>query len=195
MTKELEERLAALEKELLKSKSKQRSGLRFKLSGISMQDRLYVLAGMILSIVILSAGLIYIHQNENKSPVPATIADNLKYTLYYPAPNKMPAGYILDKKSFIQQEGAVIYVVNHGSDKIIFSVQAKPDNKIIQDFEAKQIPLHTSVSTSLGTALIGAIGGKTIISLATNTNSWLLVTAPDGIDQGVIVSLLNALKS
>lgn len=131
-----------------------------------------------------------------QDPVPLSIRQGVGFSIYYPNSNKLPSGYVLDTVSFSSNGVAVLYDVDYGKDKKLhFSVQQKPSNAAIQDFYAKHIPLHTSITTSVGIAAVGAIGSQTVISLPTNGNAWVIITGPMSLDHEQLSQVLNSIQS
>ena len=153
----------------------------------------------VLILLILSAGAAsgWIFTHRDKSPVPKSVQSAVSFPIYYPDQKKLPNGYTLDTGSFSAgQDNAVIYKIHYGDNKTIaVTVQVKPPSSALQNFYSTRIPLHTTVNTSVGTATVGAIGTQTIVSLPTNGNSWLLITAPGNIDQSQLKQVLQAFKA
>jgi hypothetical protein len=139
----------------------------------------------------------FVTKNNNVLPLPIdkASAQTLGFDIYYPNQKLLPEGYVLDKKSFYYSNQTIIYSVIYGNNqKIIFSDQVKPSSADLQDFNAKNIPLHTTENTSIGTATLGAIGSQSIASLPTKTNAWLIITAPGDINQQVLDKVLNSVE-
>jgi hypothetical protein len=136
-------------------------------------------------------------QAQPHSPVPLSIRRNANFSIYYPDQAKLPAGYTLNTGSFkFADNTAVIYTVSYGANKkLTFSVQKKPADTIIQKFATGYIPLHTNVTTPTGTALVGAIGMQTVVSLPTKGNAWIIITGPSDTDQTRLTQVLRSIKS
>jgi len=111
----------------------------------------------------------------------------------------MPSGYRLDKESFrTAQPGVVLFSLSYGNGRsMVFSEEAKPAGDTIDKFNASAIPVHTQVSTPIGTALVGAYGSgkdlRTIASLPIKNGPWLIVTAPADINQADLGKILSSL--
>lgn len=152
----------------------------------------------IFTIVILAgAGGVggWYYKNRTKSPVPTAIQQSINFPIYYPDSKKLPTGYSLDTGSFSKGQGAVIYKINYGKNQhIIVSVQQKPSDQAIKSFDTKYIPLHTDITTAIGTAKIGAIDTHAVVSLPTSGNSWLLMTAPSDINQNQLKQVIRSIK-
>ena len=157
---------------------------------------------LVIALVTLIGGGVggWLYSHSSTSPVPQSINKQINFPIYYPDAKRLPSGYVLDKNSFRSpQKGVVIYSVIYDSNKkIVFSVQQKPSDSIIQDFYANSIPLRNHFNISLGDLEIGAFGsGKTlgtVASLTTKDGSWLIVTAPGDINQLQLEQVMNSLK-
>lgn len=150
-----------------------------------------------IAIVILVIGAVlggWVYSHRDTSPIPKSIQKAVNFPIYYPDPKKLPAGYSLDINSFSTSGQAVVYQVNNGSTKLVFSLQQKPSDQALQQFYTQHIPLHTTVQTVVGTATIGAIGTQTVVSLPTAKGSWILITAPGNYDQNKLKSILMSIR-
>jgi hypothetical protein len=133
----------------------------------------------LLVIVVIVTGVVITLKSHQSNIVPANIRKSVNFTVYYPKPSRLPAGYSLDTSSFSTGNHAVLYVVRYGDNqKLVFTLQSKPSTAALQTFNNAIIPLHTQLSTPIGTATIGAARGETFVSLPTNGKSWILMTAP-----------------
>lgn len=147
-----------------------------------------------------AAGWWYFTQ-RNTSPVPESIRKSVSFPVYYPDPKKLPAGYTLDTNSFKNPvKNGVTYNVNYGGGRVVFSVQAKPSATELDSFTASYIPLNNIYQTPVGQARLGAYnnGGKiateTLVSLPTDKNVWIIVTAPYNINQDQLKEVLSSLR-
>jgi len=133
------------------------------------------------------------------SPVPKSIAKSVNFDVYYPEQKKLPAGYTLDLRSFASpQKGVVIYSVDYGNGKkLVFSVQQKPSDSDIAGFYANHLSLHTNIQLPAGAAASGAINTgnqlRSLVSISTNTNAWILITGPPDINQSQLKQVLQAI--
>jgi flagellar basal body-associated protein FliL len=136
----------------------------------------------------------------NTSPVPSAISQAVSFPVYYPNPEKLPSGYYLDKDSFKNPvKNGVAYSVSYGGNKkIVFSAQQKPSDNELQAFNSSYIPLRTDYQTKAGQAEIGAYNNhgtiETLVSLSTNSSTWLVVTAPYDINQDQLKKVLSAIQ-
>lgn len=152
----------------------------------------------VLVLIILGAVGFYYYIRGNSVTLPYPIskqaAQALGFDIYYPNQKLLPPGYTLDKNSFYTTSQTILYTVNDGKTRLVFSDQAKPSAAQIQEFYTKNLPLNTSLSTNVGTATIGAINTQTIISLPTNTNAWLIITAPGNINQQSLNQIIKSIE-
>lgn len=147
------------------------------------------------------AGLLIYRPKEPATPapqatiVPASIRQQASFPIFYPDPQKLPGGYSLDKTSFSGNAQAVVYSVTYDTNKkIAFTVQQKPSDSELKAFYANQIPLRQEVKVPAGTAVIGVLNNQTLVSLPTETNAWLLITAPLDINQEQLQEVIKAIK-
>jgi hypothetical protein len=138
--------------------------------------------------------------HRSTSPVPGDVQRAVRFPVYYPDPKRLPAGYALDVHSFkAPVKDGVTYVVRYGTGKnIVFSVQSKPSDSDLQSFNASYIPLRNDYRTMVGQAEIGAYlsNGRlqTLVSLPTDSNAWLIITAPPDINHDQLQQVLQALQ-
>lgn len=160
----------------------------------------YFIAGIILIVgVIWGGNLLYhrlsTHSQLSSDPVPLTIRQDVGFSVYYPNPSKLPDGYTLDVHSFTNGNQVVEYTVSSpNNQKLVFSVQPKPSDTEIQSFHKKNLPLHTTVTTPVGAAIVGAISHQAVASLPTSGDAWVIITAPANIDQGELSQVLQAIQ-
>jgi hypothetical protein len=115
---------------------------------------------------------------HHTSPISEVIKKQVKFDVYYPDPTKIPAGYSVDYSDISVTPQALIYTINGPALlKLFVSEQTKPPEVQLHYFYTNQMQLHTDVKTNVGTAAVGAIRAQTVVSLPTNTNTWLLISA------------------
>lgn len=153
-----------------------------------------ILIGAILLILIGGFGT-WFYVYKNSSLVPKSISQSVTFPVYYPNPKKLPKGYTLNLNSFKTPiKNGVTYTVSYGNGKkIVFSIQLKPSGSTIQTFVGNYMPLRTAYQTAVGEAEIGAYNLKTLVSLPTNSNSWIIITAPPNINQRQLEQVLSAI--
>lgn len=149
--------------------------------------------------IFAAAAFIFIHQvTATNSPVPAELHKDVSFPIYYPEQSKLPTGYNLDTSSFrLAQPGVLIYSVDVGSQRLVFSEEEAPDANIIDKFVSSYIPLHNTISTDLGKASIGAAGQganlQTVVSLPITNGPWMIITAPANTKQSDIQQILQSI--
>jgi flagellar basal body-associated protein FliL len=159
----------------------------------------YIIAGIII-IVMVAVGAILWFINRQPAgtlpyPIAKSVAKQLGFDIYYPSQKLLPTGYALNRASFEITNQVLIYSVSYGvTHKIIFSDQAKPTNAQIQAFYARNLPLNTTLLTGAGLATIGAINLQTVVSVPTNTNAWIIATAPGNINQNDLSRVMKSIE-
>jgi hypothetical protein len=172
------------------------AGLKANKSTKNMQ---WVLLTVALLLIASGVAGLWLHREHNPaiaSPVPKAVAQAVNFPVYYPDPNKLPAGYNLNQNSFsVPVKNGVAYSVSYDNGKkIVFSVQAKPSDNELQSFNSNYIPLRIDYQTSLGQAEIGAYHSRTLVSLPVINGPWIVITAPSDIDQSQLKQVLSALR-
>lgn len=166
----------------------------------SVKKRRFFLVSGVLVLAVIIVGLIWRLAGASSSPVPASIRSGAGFPVYYPQQSKLPPGYTLDTGSFRRASGGVIvYSINSSDDQnLSVTEEAQPPSNIIDTFIKNYIPLHSSLTTGLGQAQIGAYGQKpnfhAVASLPINQGPWLIITAPPDIKQSVLKQIVESLK-
>jgi hypothetical protein len=179
-------------------------------AGLGTKKRSERLISLALALLVVAGGITgaWMHWHHtaaqttaNTSPVPKSVAQAVNFPVYYPDPQKLPAGYTLNTNSFTSPvKNGVTYSVSYDNGKkIVFSIQVKPTDSELQTFNSSYIPLRIDYQTPIGQAEIGAYNNhgdtQTLVSLPTKTNSWIIITAPYNIDQGNLKKVLSSLKT
>lgn len=153
-----------------------------------------IVASLVCSLIIAgSVGFILLRGQTAANPIPARYRTAVDFPVYYPAAGKLPSGYKLNAASFSSPAANVIvYAIDYGDQHVAVSQQDKPASSDLQSFADGRIPLHTTQSTPVGQAMIGAIGNQSIVSLPTNSKTWIIVTAPYSINQSQLKQLLDS---
>jgi hypothetical protein len=162
------------------------------LSILKRLSRTHLLFSIIILIVIIAVGLkLFIPAYD---PVPNSVQLAVNFQIYYPDQSKLPIGYTLEVHSFSASNQAVVYAIrNNLGQTLSVSVQSRPSAAQMSYFNTSIIALHTSLNTSIGTALIGAINSQTVVSLPVN-KSWILITAPGDISQSKLKQVIESFK-
>lgn len=155
--------------------------------------------GIILFLIVTGGVVFYVtnlkSNNNLPLPIPKQTAATLGFDIYYPNQKLLPAGYVLNKNSFSYNDQALIYTVSYGNNQhVAFSVQRKLSSDQLAQFYAKNMPLRINLDTDIGTAALGSINLESVASLPTNTNSWLLISAPGGINQSEFKEVIKSLE-
>lgn len=155
---------------------------------------------IVLLIIAASGTVAWYFTLREVNPVPENLRDELSFPVYYPAEEKLPAGYYLDRGSFSSpQKDTLIYKVRNGAETLIFSVQLKPADSEIQNFYTNVIPLRNHLLSSLGPVEVGAYNNKgTIQSVASlpisKDPTWVIVTYTHDISDDSLKQVLESLK-
>ncbi|HSX18343.1 MAG TPA: hypothetical protein VLE51_03240 [Candidatus Saccharimonadales bacterium] len=149
--------------------------------------------GIVLILVVVGA---WLYGQKSASPVPKNIKNAVSFPIYYPDQKKLPAGYILDTKSFANPvKNGVSYAVNYGNgQKLIFSVQPKPSDNELQSFYGNYIPLRIDIQIPNGQAEIGTYHNQTLVSLPVINGPWIIITGPQNTNQSQLKQVLSALR-
>ena len=156
-----------------------------------------IFSSCLILIILIGLGIYFFKNNNNNTlpyPISKEAVQQLGFDIYYPNPKLLPSGYELNTGSFSSTNQVLIYSVSYGNKKIVFSDQAKPSYDQLLSFVNDNLSLNTTYSTNIGTATIGAIKSQTVISLPTNTNSWLIITGPQNINQDDLDEVLSAIE-
>lgn len=164
--------------------------------------RQYWILGGIIIIACLLAFILFAKTNHTakqaptiSSIVPEDMQKKVTFPVYYPNPDTLPTGYVLDKDSFSATNEVVLYSVNYDTDKkIVFTLQKKPATDELDIFYKNQIPLRTEIEVPLGKLAIGMLNNQRFLSLPTKTDVWLIITAPMEAEQGALLELAKNLK-
>jgi hypothetical protein len=152
----------------------------------------YYLYGAIVLCLIIGGILVW-NTNHVTSLVPPSVSHQVHFDIYYPDPTRLPSGYSLDAQSFTANHTTVLYKIHHGDQELIVTLQQKPSTLAIQTFYHVHMPLTITVPTKVGTASLGVLNNETVVSLPTNTNTWLLMTAPLNADEAQIRRVIQAM--
>lgn len=163
------------------------------------RKKLNILVLVLILLVIIVSGSIYgyrHYKNNQKALIPLSqvILHSVDFTIYYPDAKQLPKNYYLDYSSFSSNGEAVLFnVTGPNNQKLVFSIQKKPPSADIQTFVFHNIPLHNTVNTNIGQAAVGVLNKQTFVSLPTDGNSWIIMTAPLSISQNDIGQILKSL--
>jgi hypothetical protein len=149
---------------------------------------------IIIPVVLLVGGVLALLWWMPHDPVPSNVKKAVAFPVYYPLQSKLPDGYTLDTSSFRASDQAVVYTISYGQNqKIVTTVQKRPDDNELANFYKNTIPIHRDVLTLVGKAAVGAIGDQTFVSLPTDDTSWLILTGPSTIDRDQLDAVLKSI--
>ncbi len=158
----------------------------------------YIVLGLGIVIILVGLSIWFVtKQPPGTLPYPISKAEvkQLGFDIYYPSQKLLPRGYTLDKRSFVITNKVLIYSVSYGNNnKIIFSDQLKPTNTQIQSFYTKYLPLNTTLQTNAGLATIGAINLRSVVSVPTNSNAWIIAAAPGSINPQTLSKVAESIE-
>lgn len=158
----------------------------------------YVSLGLVFVAIITGVVLWFITRQPAGTlpyPIPTSQAMQLGFDIYYPSQKLLPKGYTLTKGSFVTSNQVLLYsVMGPNNQRLAFSDQAKPTADQLLSFINNNIPLNTTLNAKIGMANISAIKSKTVVSLPTNTNAWLIITGPSTINQSILDDVLKSIE-
>lgn len=197
MNPDIRQRLAVASKQLSSTQEKRPSDHKRRPKRERRSFIAIVIVASTVAIAILAV-LVIARKNHTPAPpavVPQHIAQSVSFPVYYPDPQELPSEFMLDRGSFSAANQAVVYSVVYDTNKTIaFTVQEKPSENDLKTFYVNQLPLRNEIKVPAGTAAVGVLNNQTLVSLPTNENAWLLITAPLDVNQDHLQELLGAIK-
>jgi hypothetical protein len=172
MTKELEERLALLERQLAEATQTDagKTKARHKLSYWKMT----MIAAT--AIIVIGGALFYAsYNNQPRNPVPATIRTQLPFSIYLPDSQT----YKIDTSSFSISNGIVTFSARKDNDVFTVTEQAQPEKFDISRFTVG-VTEPKIESTPQGKLLTGTVLDKKMAILATNDKLLVSVHSDKG---------------
>ncbi len=150
----------------------------------------------ILLVLVLAGGAYVYIEYKSSSTAPKAISQSVKFPLYYPDLANLPKGYSFNSSSFETpvKDGVLLTMKFNTNEKVVFSMQAAPSETAMRAFLLKYLPSPVERMTPVGTALVGAHNGKTLVSLQTKDATWLVVTAPGDINKAELNQILDSVK-
>ena len=198
MTKELEDRLRALEQALQKTgtpteaaTAQPQKTTRAKKGLWASKKQFFAGLGFALALAALAAGGTYVYNLMRRvpDPVPASIRQAVNFPVYYPA--QLPMGAYIDKKSFSESQGVVVFTVVYDTNKrLVFTEQAPPPDYDYQSLQGDA----KKMSSSIGDAYAGALGNNTAVTIH-NDKAWVIIGIPSEIDTSKLQTILNGLTA
>jgi hypothetical protein len=148
---------------------------------------------VLILIPILIVGAVFLFTHQKSAPIPKNIQSAVNFTLYYPS--KLPSGYSIKEDSFSQGSNVVTYYAqNSHNDRLLFSIQPRPVQISLDDFNKRVMQNKVDVLSNVGTASVGNINNKATGSLIA-PKSWVLITSSSNAGTKTIADTLANLKS
>jgi hypothetical protein len=159
-------------------------------SGLHHQKK--TLLSLALAAILIGGAVSFFLISDNTNPIPKDIRKNSQVALYYPS--SLPKGWKLDKTTFEQTQGVVLYTLKSSKGTIVISEQQQQDGFNYDQFYQKSLTSSSSVSTPLGSGAIGKLRGKAVGSI-TIDKSWILASSSTGsVDKSDIQYIFYHLK-
>jgi hypothetical protein len=111
------------------------------------------------------------------TPIPRSVRHGVSYPLYYPA--NLPAGYSVDRTSFKNQDGVLIFSIKTPNGKnIAVSEQAVPLNLDLHPVSNApvKIPGERDFTTPIGKGHVGLWSDKYVADITTD-DTWIITNA------------------
>jgi hypothetical protein len=126
------------------------------------------------------------------SPIPGTVRQQAKFTLFYP--EKVPAGYTVIKDSFAYQQGVLTYRIKASENtSLLVSEQRPPGDLSVENFHSQQLKEKEAVSTNNGTGYVGTLEHNRLGSFLAD-GTWVLVSGPFEFQPSQMSELLKAFE-
>jgi hypothetical protein len=148
-------------------------------SRISFKAKIIMIA-MVVVVVGAGAGIgfgWYIARQEVE--LPGHVLSGVTFDVH--VPKTLPPGYAFAPKSAVLDEGVLAYVATKGHGQIVFSEQARPTDKKIEDFYAENMSNRKLLTNTRYQSVVGeSVTGSHIAGIVTDT-TWLIIStsAPD----------------
>jgi hypothetical protein len=189
MTKELEERLAALEKELASTKEQVAASPPKPSRKLRKRPKKLTLA-VIFGTLVVVGGLTFFYEIHKDSPVssplPSTITKNAGFPLYYPS--QLPTGYTYAAGSASNDAGVIFYKVHSDAKEILVIQQPSPTTNLMLDSAVDLDPTNTPN----GQAYVGKNKAHPVAILKTK-DTLINISGSSDVSSDAINGLLNSL--
>ena len=187
------DRVKLLERELRETREENR---RLKSRpGKGVKDSKKIRLGLITALILVVASVTVFLLLQPTDPVPYSIRHSVKFDVYYPK-DTVKKGQRFNASEFsIQDNGAALtFAVGvPGGPNLVISEQPKPTQGELALFYKTRMPVTIPINTPAGTAQLGGLNKETFVSLPTNTNTWVIATAPLGANQAKIQKILSTM--
>lgn len=179
MTKELESRLATLERQLAEAQKKapQKRHRKFKLTG----------ALFCFLLIAGSIGWVYLHRAAKPdNPIQESLLANLTYDVYYP--RSLPSQYSFKPESASLDLGILFFKISWQDKEILFIQQPRPES----DLGLQTAVGLDKIDTPLGLAYVGKNNASPIAVLATD-KTLINITGTSDVPADVINGIVKNL--
>lgn len=154
--------------------------------------KLWGITFFVVLVTSVSGGAFYYFMHQNSHPISKEIRSSVSFPIYYP--EKLPAGYAVDKESVKVEGGILFYVVSSTTKKITITQQTAPSSGL--DLK-KLSEINTSFKSNpvlAGEAVLGLNQGIPVGIMKTNT-TLVNITGQKDIPQDVLARLMRDLSS
>jgi hypothetical protein len=148
----------------------------------------------IILVILAAAGLVGIKISQSTSPIPKTIKQQIGFSIYYP--QKLPTGFSVDKSSWrIPEQNVVLLTLLYQGKKLVISQQPKPVGFDIDNFYQTKVANLAQFLAPAGQSAVGTISnGNGFGSVVTTDNTWIILSAPKGIEAGQLREVIQGLS-
>lgn len=135
-----------------------------------------------------------VDSTANRGTIPQNIRDAVDFSLYYP--KELPAGFKVDPASFSIGSNVVAYTISYNPDsKLAVSLEPVPPSFDFEMFYEKSLRNTQTLVSRIGKTTIGRLNGVETASIMTTDKTWILITAPNGIDDNALRSVIQSLRA
>jgi hypothetical protein len=177
MTKDLEDRLAALEAELAKARSidppeKPRRKLRASQKKVPRVKVVICVVALLLALA--GGGYYFLHSKPKiQNPLPTSLITSSSFSLYYPSP--LPDGYTYSENSASVESSVLFYKLHDNTKEVLVTQQAKP----LSDTGISSAVGFDKVDTPNGVAYIGKNNSSPVAIIQTSKTLINISGTPD----------------
>ena len=128
----------------------------------------------VAALLIGVAGFMALPKNStSKNPFSQSIKSSANFKLYYPA--KLPDGYTIKSSSIQLKDGVLTYAATRADLRIVFTMQAVPDNFNFKAFYQQYLKNTQQFHTPYGQAVMGNIQNR-VLSSMTDGKTWFILS-------------------
>lgn len=149
--------------------------------------KLWIIIGLALVVVVVLAVFLS-RPAKPKVILPADLAKQASFSLYYPSP--LPAGYVYDGNVSTFLNGQAYYEISKGTKHIVVREQASSAKSL--DLSSLSKPVQ--VKTALGQAAVGVNTGETA-ALVLAGATLITINSSGQISQADVASFINNLQN